>query len=448
MKIQIQINSQTEAIRKCFSEVTLVANGKENYCCKISLDYDTILRNTLGPITPVMNDWLWVSNLIYAIDKLVPRSDSIDGWTRDIELEIPVETPHKFNNGRMILQKALNFLTGDKWTICFIDLTQQLFFPIKRRSIHPIDPLQVAIVSLFSGGLDSLIGVIDTLATTSGTVVCVGHHDSSGDQSAQNRLSNKLEQVFSTRTKLISIFAAPSENEYDFESSLRSRSFLFLGLGGFIAYRLGQRRLVVPENGMIALNPPLTIARRGACSTRTVHPYFIQLYNKFLRNIDIPLTVENPYQLQTKGEMVIGCKNQELLKTAAPESVSCGKKGRFRAYMDAPPSAKQCGCCVPCLYRRAALSKLINSEIYGEDVVSGSFDISASKSYTFDFRDMLSFIKQNETLEKIEREIAIGTKLEPAEVKQYAELVLRGKREVLEWLQRQCSQTLRNKWGI
>ena len=56
--------------------------------------------------------------------------------------------------------------------------------------------------------------------------------------------------------------------------------------------------------------------------------------------------IENPYQLDTKGEMLAGCADQELLKRTASITTSCGRFQRF--------NYRHCGRCVPCQVRRAA----------------------------------------------------------------------------------------------
>jgi hypothetical protein len=57
-------------------------------------------------------------------------------------------------------------------------------------------------------------------------------------------------------------------------------------------------------------------------------------------------SITNPYQFQTKGEMVKNCKNLKLLKVIVDSTVSCSHWHR---------SNKQCGVCVPCIIRRASL---------------------------------------------------------------------------------------------
>jgi hypothetical protein len=100
------------------------------------------------------------------------------------------------------------------------------------------------------------------------------------------------------------------------------------------------------ENGFISINPPLTAARIGSLSTRTTHPVFLRLVQQVLDAASLRVTIENPYQLKTKGEMLRECADRQLLLAHACDTTSCG---RFKHF-----GYKHCGRCVPCLVRRGA----------------------------------------------------------------------------------------------
>ena len=103
-------------------------------------------------------------------------------------------------------------------------------------------------------------------------------------------------------------------NEYDKETTLRSRSFLFLSMAVLVADSIDETMPVhIPENGTISLNYPLTPSRRSSCSTRTTHPHFVELMEEFLRAIGLNHSIINDYQTCTKGEMVEECADQDLL---------------------------------------------------------------------------------------------------------------------------------------
>ena len=135
---------------------------------------------------------------------------------------------------------------------------------------------------------------------------------------------------------------------------MRTRSFNFIAFGALIATALSKNHynnqtvnLYIPENGLISINPPLTARRIGSLSTRTTHPFFLGKLNELFINIGLPVKLLNPYQFKTKGEMIVDCQNQALLKKVAVDTVSCGKWKR---------SGIQCGRCVPCLIRRASFN--------------------------------------------------------------------------------------------
>jgi hypothetical protein len=81
------------------------------------------------------------------------------------------------------------------------------------------------------------------------------------------------------------------------ENSYRSRSFCFVSFGVLAAQFLdGKPELIIPENGSIALNYPLTPARSGSLSTRTVHPYFLNQMRELLAALGIECGLANPYE--------------------------------------------------------------------------------------------------------------------------------------------------------
>ncbi|MBF4436709.1 hypothetical protein ERJ77_19865, partial [Vibrio anguillarum] len=96
--------------------------------------------------------------------------------------------------------------------------------------------------------------------------------------------------------------------------SMRGRSFNFLAMAvlGISALRSANdntsiKTIIVPENGYISINPPLTRRRIGSHSTRTTHPNFLQRLEELLRRTGFDVKFVNPYQFKTKGEMLAEC---------------------------------------------------------------------------------------------------------------------------------------------
>ena len=142
-----------------------------------------------------------------------------------------------------------------------------------------------------------------------------------------------------------------SDSSWMKEGTTRSRSLLFIALAVCCASALSNVNNVsstpiwIPENGVIALNAPLTPRRIGASSTRTAHPQYIAGISDLLMKAGIKARLENPFIFQTKGEMIQNSPHRSIIAPLVKETVSCGKYKR---------TSQQCGICVPCLIRRAA----------------------------------------------------------------------------------------------
>lgn len=315
------------------------------------------LAENVGPLGPQGLDFLLLAAAVYVADKKARRRLAPDRWTRELELNAPVADPSRWEEATPALVEALSFLTGDRWKLEWRREENRLG-GARGRGRGDFDA-----VCLLSGGLDSLIGAIDLLEDDRRPrVLLIAHYDSTLTPRVQRRLAESLINHYgSDRVRLVQVMARPAsarrEQQYPLpagrEATTRSRSVMFLGLGMAAASALGPEvPLYVPENGFIALNVPLTGSRRGSCSTRTVHPYFLHNMLGALAAVGLANPVSNPYQLLTKGEMLDGCKNQTLLRELASHSVSCAhpELGRYEqtGYGD-------CGYCYPCLIRRAAM---------------------------------------------------------------------------------------------
>ena len=63
------------------------------------------------------------------------------------------------NRGKTLFERAISFLTGDSWRFEFVHSAEYEYHPL---NISSYDITDYEEVSLFSGGLDSLIGFIDS----------------------------------------------------------------------------------------------------------------------------------------------------------------------------------------------------------------------------------------------------------------------------------------------
>jgi 7-cyano-7-deazaguanine synthase in queuosine biosynthesis len=289
--------------------------------------------------------FLFLALGVWAGDKLVPRSPQPDAWSREVSIDMP--TPSLWSGLVPKLASLFNFLTGDTWTIRPREAQGDLEFA--GTWPHNWQPTAVA---LFSGGLDSLIGAIDLLEQGH-RLVLVSHYDYGQLASGQQSLAAALTHHYGPDRLFHLALRVQLEGP---ELTLRSRSLLYLALGlAAVSAFPGQQPLFIPENGWISLNPPLTLNRLGAYSTRTTHPHVLGELAALWRQVGLVQALENPYRDVTKGEMAAQCGNLDLLKKLAPLSISCARPmvGRWQKE---PGGA--CGYCYPCLVRRAALHRL------------------------------------------------------------------------------------------
>lgn len=300
---------------------------------------DVVRRLKLQP-TPRAWDLVSIALSVIAADIGIRRKQSPDGWTRQIDLRVAVSDPAFWTSQGPLLDQQLRFLTNDLWCCTFTDGG---FLPAPPRSPTIADEDGIA---LLSGGLDSLVGVLD-LVTRDNRRPFVVSQVSKGDKETQSDFAAKIGGGL-RHLQLNHNANCPAENE----RSQRARSLIFLAYGVLAATTLrrylgGQRvTLYVCENGFISINPPLTTGRLGSLSTRTAHPLFLSLFQKLLDAAGLRVRIENPYQFSTKGEMLAQCADQDFLRHNASKATSCG---RF-----ASNGYKHCGRCVPCLIRRAA----------------------------------------------------------------------------------------------
>lgn len=307
--------------------------------------YDAATRLLLQPSRAAM-DFLSVAMAVTAADTFVLRADEPDGWRRTFDMHIPLSDPSQWTPLKAHLEATLSFLSSDRWHFEFTSggMDPPPLSEIRSRN-RVVNIANVDCVSLFSGGLDSAIGALDLLAR--GVRPLLVSHASKGDADKQDIVASLLP----SRCERMSINTYPTWAGAD-DDSQRTRSFQFLALGALAAEAVARYRklpkadLFVCENGLIALNPPLTPRRMGSHSTRTAHPHFLGSIQALFDGLDIPVTVSNPYRHRTKGEMATPHTMQGAFSQFAMETVSCGKWKRRN---------QQCGRCVPCLIRRASL---------------------------------------------------------------------------------------------
>lgn len=399
-------------------------------------------------------DLFTVASIVYGIDILLPRETTgFDGWSREIEVCFPVEYVYEFNCGKDALEKTLRFLTGDLWSVSFESRTIRRLYKFGRRQKAHGESFRQRhkVVNLFSGGMDSLIGAINQLHNSNDEVCLVSHTDSvfkgakTDQEEILKEIKKKYRHYYHIPTRVDIGKRDIHGNEYEKETTLRSRSFLFLSMAVLVADSIDEAMSVhIPENGAISLNYPLTPSRRSSCSTRTTHPHFLILMEDFLKVIGLNHPIINDYQTCTKGEMVAGCADRDLLLRAYPYSCSCGKRGTRKDIRD-DAHASHCGVCMPCIYRRAALNKIDQTEEVGTDI------FNAQKRGIMSIPDMPAlacYLRKDLNLQEIERGLLVNGPLPLDKLEEYAKVVMRTRDEIKQWIRDDASDEVKNLFGV
>lgn len=303
-------------------------------------------------LSPLHRDFLDLAAAVYVADELARRKDAEDWWTRPFRYLFPVKEPGVWQAVTEPLQRCLGGLSGDEYEFAWPERTG---LPRGRRPRRRLSGRFDA-VSLFSGGIDSLLGAWRLLESGK-RVLLVGHQADGLTAAAQTELADALGTTFAGRVALVQTRVSRSGSKRPRfrlppkrEETHRPRSFLFLSLAACVAHSLGVGELHIPENGLIALNPPLQVSRTGTLSTRTAHPVYLTRFRGVVRGLGVYTgELKNPFMDQSKTDMLRGLDPR--LHPLLLRSVSCARPSRYQ-----DRHVRHCGYCVPCLFRRAAMS--------------------------------------------------------------------------------------------
>lgn len=460
MKVNIQLKEPSSSGN--FVDVKLSFTDLDGIVRMVDLviDFQT-LNDFSNDIHSTAFDFFFISSIVYGVDNLLDRYHfSIDAWAREIEVSFPVNDPTHWGNSKNELESILSFLTGDYWSISFIPLGITQIFKEKssrwKKLIPKYDHPNYSFASLFSGGLDSLVGVIDKLETLQDGKkgLLISHFDSTspGANSDQEKLIDYFSRQPAYKNKFDWIQETIFLRTYDNtgsplskESSFRSRSLLFIGIAIYCLESIPNcNTLTIPENGTISLNFPLTPSRVSTLSTRTTHPHYMARLQELINNIGLTTQLLNPYQDLTKGELVESCTNESVLSGIYSQSVSCGKRGR-KQHWDTRTGTQHCGVCMPCIYRRAALHKKgIDTQLYGIDIFTTQRDILSIQ----DMPALFDFLKRDLTTEQIKRKLLVSGSLKIDDLEKCSGLVKSVMEEIKKWIQDKGDDTLKKLAGI
>ena len=145
-------------------DVPMLSNGKLNY--GLSNIKKRLYKEYIYP-SEIGFDIISLATMVYMADTRIERAvHGQDSWTREIELEIPVSNIALWQAQISTIERMLKFLTGDLWKIVLSNRTWKFHNPEEvREKTDKYDK-----VSLFSGGMDSLISTINLMENRKNTL--------------------------------------------------------------------------------------------------------------------------------------------------------------------------------------------------------------------------------------------------------------------------------------
>jgi len=345
----------------------------------VNIHLEDLARVFHEHLTPRLQDLLEIASYIYTADCGTQRggkwgdNDTTEPWPRDFRFVVPVRDVGFWGNPEVagLLSEIALFLADDKCQLTFVPFSgpdeKQLYLEYGGWDDWPF--YDVDRVLMFSGGLDSLAGVVET-AADGNKLVLVSHRPVTTQGKRQKDLCHALNQMFPVPTIHIPVCINKDEN-ISREHTQRTRSLLYAALGAIVAASVRAAGVRFFENGLVSLNLPVADEVLRSRASRTTHPRSLQLFEEFLsRVLDRQVTFDNPYLLKTKAEVVsiIGEKGAgELIGL----SCSCSHQGLFQS-----KTRWHCGTCSQCIDRRmavvaAGMEQYDKADDYVSDVFTG-----------------------------------------------------------------------------
>ena len=301
-----------------------------------------------------LKDLLELAGYIFASDRIFSRGakDAVEfhSWPRKIQFNFKVRDIQFWDqfDVKKLLNDVLCFMTGDEaYEFNFFPLESEIPNSLFDDENFLIDRNENVDIVLFSGGLDSLAGIIERLESTEHHLCLVSHQSGfPGIKTVQNELLKELNSLYNNRCHHYKFHCSFHKTQAKDESQ-RTRSFLFTSIAFTLARVYGKNSIDVFENGVTSINFPETQDLMNARASRTTHPRTIGLLEFLFSSIaEEPFKINHTYLWKTKTDIFNIIKQynkQKLIYKSVSCSTSRGKKG-----------SSHCGTCSQCIDRRFA----------------------------------------------------------------------------------------------
>ena len=218
---------------------------------------------------------------------------------------------------------------------------------LDQMTAHAEATVEVQDVLLFSGGIDSLGGLVKEIIGDGRKVAVVSHRSASKRIPTVDRLISAMDKRAPQRLHHVPVWATKKE-DVGREYTQRTRSFLYAALAASVAQMLGLDRIQFYENGVTRLNLPITPQLVGARASRTTHPQALNGFAALLSILlDKTFRVDSPFLWLTKGDVLRVIRDRGCADLVQ-YTVSCSR------IVAATKTDSHCGRCSQCIDRRFA----------------------------------------------------------------------------------------------
>ncbi len=357
---------------------------------RINLNDQPVYERFFQAIPSLYADLVDLAVYVYLADKFSLRRDPKDRegmtWGRKIVLNVPMRRPDVWASQTVLeaLQDTLMEFTEDQWEFVFETKSGDRRVSETQLLMTDLFGTEPARVSLFSGGLDSFAGTVQTIANNPSERFVLVSGATHGRQITEQRaqvgmLQGRTKASIQHLSITYGIHRIRGKRPVE-EKSQRSRGFLYLTLGALTALMAKTSSLDVFENGVGALNLPYNSSQLGTACTRAMSPIALVKMERFIRVLSgQQFSIRNPFLFSTKGQM---CASPAFkpFADAVVRTFSCD------GFPHRIANVPQCGVCTSCLLRRlslqvAGLSGSDPGEFYNYDLGIPGKDLPAERLF-------------------------------------------------------------------
>lgn len=368
----------------------------------VSIELPHFIKSVNCHIPDRIKDLLEIAGYVYAADRLTkrgnPTSLEYHNWSRSFNFIIKVRDIKFWDNDDIKgqLNQALCFLSGDmNFEFSFEaggrDVGQLCVFDSEGIKL---DKKENTSIALFSGGLDSLAGVLEILETTNKNLILISHRSNNpGITQLQEGVYKLLHEDYKSRVQYFP-FYCNLKGERAVEETQRTRIFLYTSIAYALSDLASEDEILVYENGMTSINFYKRQDLINARASRTTHPKALKLLEDFYSSVgESRKYIKHPFLFNTKTDIFL--KIKQFNKTNYLNStISCTKT--FLAFEN-NSQATHCGGCSQCIDRRfAAFASNCEAEdaVYDVDLSKDEIKNQEAKAHLFDYIKLVSEFNQ------------------------------------------------------